>query len=277
MTYLSAVGPLARSAGDLRTGLKVTAGPEAPSSLAYTWRLSPPRHTQLGRFRVGVVFDHPHAPVSSEVTTLLADAVDTLTRAGATVIEGWPAGIDPVRDYEAFEFHLQLFFAFQEPDASFVRLPQFMGRTRRMATRAAWSRYFEAIDVFLCPTNFTPAFAHDNRPFAQRTIATPEGQRPYDAQAFWVSHAALAGLPAVSAPIGRTPGSLPVGAQIIGPLYDDDTALTFAELLAEVVGGVRASTDLTDLTMRSGALSADLLGAVQLSVRLNDHDSLFPS
>jgi amidase len=41
----------------------------------------------------------------------------------------------------------------------------------------------------------------------------------------------------VVAPIGRTPGGLPVGAQIIGPLYEDDTALTFAELLGDVIGG----------------------------------------
>jgi len=45
------------------------------------------------------------------------------------------------------------------------------------------------------------------------------------------------GLPAVAAPIGRTAGGLPVGIQVIGPLYEDDTALTFAELLTEIVGG----------------------------------------
>src|SRR5215211_1488310 len=32
MTYLSAIGPLGRSARDLRTALRVTAGPEAPAS-----------------------------------------------------------------------------------------------------------------------------------------------------------------------------------------------------------------------------------------------------
>jgi amidase len=52
-----------------------------------------------------------------------------------------------------------------------------------------------------------------------------------------VSHASLPGLPAVVAPIGRTPAGLPVGAQIIGPLYEGDTALTFAELLGDGVGG----------------------------------------
>ena len=72
------------------------------------------------------------------------------------------------------------------------------------------------------PTNFTPAFPHDSRPFDERTIATPEGERRYDEQPFWISHASLAGPPAVAAPIGTTPSGLPIGAQIIGPLYEDD-------------------------------------------------------
>src|SRR6266508_1212617 len=87
-----------------------------------------------------------------------------------------------------------------------------------MAARAAWNRYYDDIDVFLCPVNFTPAFPHDGRPFEARTIATPEGDRPYTNQVFWVSHASLPGLPAVAAPVGRTPGGLPVGAQLVGPL-----------------------------------------------------------
>ena len=33
---------------------------------------------------------------------------------------------------------------------------------------------------------------------------------------------------------------LPIGAQIIGPLYEDDAAITFAELLADVVGGYQS-------------------------------------
>jgi amidase len=40
----------------------------------------------------------------------------------------------------------------------------------------------------------------------------------------------------VVAPIGRTPNGLPVAVQIIAPLYEDDTALTFADLLGELIG-----------------------------------------
>src|SRR6266508_2117354 len=182
MAYMSAIGPLGRSAPDLRTALRVTGGPEGQAAKAWSWALSPPRHRRLEEFRVGVVLDHPHAPVSSEVTAPLSNAVDALAR-------------------------------------------------------AAWNRYYDDIDVFLCPVNFTPAFPHDGRPFEARTIATPEGDRPYTNQVFWVSHASLPGLPAVAAPVGRTPGGLPVGAQIVGPLHEDDTAITFAELLGDVTGG----------------------------------------
>jgi amidase len=239
MTYMSAIGPLARSASDLRTALIATAGPEHPALNAYSWTLSKPRHTRLRDFRIGVVLDHERAPVSSEVGALLSNTVDALSRAGARVVEGWPEGVDPVAEYESFGFHVGLFFAFVQPGAdSSQKLSDFIEHeSRRMSARAAWGRYFNDIDVFLCPSNFTPAFPHDNRPFEVRTITTPEGDRPYDAQPFWISHASLAGLPAVVAPIGRTQGGLPVGAQIVGPLYEDDAAITFAELLGGVAGG----------------------------------------
>ncbi|MGH8824670.1 MAG: amidase family protein [Jiangellaceae bacterium] len=238
MTYMSAVGPLGRSARDLRVALEVTAGPESPAAGAYSWNPSRPRHTRLADFRVGVVFDHAHTPVSSEVTAPLSDAVDALARAGATVVEGWPDGMDPVQHYESFGFHVRLFLAFQQPGEDFATLSEVISHeSERMAARAAWNRYFDDTDVFLCPVNFTPAFPHDTRPFDQRTIMTPEGERPYDDQPFWISHASLPGLPAVTAPVGRTAGGLPVGAQIVGPLFEDHTAITFAELLADLIGG----------------------------------------
>jgi amidase len=243
MTYLSALGPLGRAAADLRTALRATAGPEGQAAKAYAWTLPPPRHARLSEFRVGVVLDHPDAPVSGEVGGPLSDAVDALARAGATVVEGWPDGVDPAQVAESFGFHVGLFFAFQQPgggDAGMALAEVVDHEHRRMAARAAWSRYFDDLDVFVCPATFTAAFPHDPRPFDERTIATPEGDRPYTDLVFWVAHASLPGLPAVAAPIGRTAAGLPVGAQLVGPLYEDDTAITFAEQLGEVVGGYQA-------------------------------------
>ena len=241
MAYLSALGPLARSASDLRTALLATAGPDGAAAQAYSWTLAPPRRSRLRDFRVGVVLDDVDAPVTSEVGGTLSDAVDALARAGVSVVAGWPDGIDPARVAETFGFHVQLFFAFQQPGGpDFASLAQVVEQeARRMAARVHWARYFADVDIFLCPTNFTAAFAHDHRPFADRVIATAGGDRRYDEQAFWVSHAALPGLPAVSAPVGLTAAGLPVGLQIVGPLFEDDTAITFAELMADVVGGYR--------------------------------------
>jgi amidase len=238
MTYLSAVGPLGRSAGDLRTALQVTAGPEAPAARAWRWALARPRHSRLEDVRVGVVLDHGQAPVSGEVGAVLSDAVDALARAGATVAAGWPEGVDPVAQAESFGFQVRLFFAYQEPGDDLPPFAEVVDQERRrMAARAAWGRFFQDVDVFLCPASFTTAFPHDPRPFQDRTIATPEGERPYADQVFWVAQPALPGLPAVAAPVGRSAAGLPVGAQVVGPLHEDDTAITVAELLAEVAGG----------------------------------------
>lgn len=229
MAYLTAVGPLARSAGDLRTALRATAGPEEPDAAAYAWRLAPARHARLADFRVGVVLDHDRAPVTADVGRALSDAVDELARAGVTVVEGWPDGVDPVGQARSFGFEVAQFFAFHGGDADFATLRQVVDQhDRRMAARAAWRRYFTGVDVFLCPATFTAAFPHP---------VTPDAERVDHRLAFWIAYASLAGLPAVSAPIGRTPGGLPVGAQIIGPAHEDDTPITFAELAAEVVGG----------------------------------------
>jgi amidase len=234
---MSSAGPMARSAGDLRTALAVTGGPEGAAAHAYHWALAPPRRTRLAGLRVGVVLDHPGVPVTSETGAVLSDAVDALARAGVTIVEGWPDGVDPDRSAESFGFQVRLFFALQgmggDPPLAEVAEQE----AERLRVRAAWSRHFEDVDVFLSPVSFTTAPAHDDRPFEARTIATPEGDRPYGDQTWWVAHAALAGLPALSAPAGRTPGGLPAGLQIAGPLHEDDTAITAAELLADVIGG----------------------------------------
>jgi amidase len=226
---LSSIGPLARSAADLRTALRVTGGPAAPR----LWQLEPSRYDRLADFRVGVVLDHDDAPVSSEVGGLLSDTIDRLGRSGAKIVEGWPEGVDPSEEAEAFGFQVRLFFALHGESPDFASLAEAIEQERRrIALRMKWQRYFEDVDVFLCPVSFTTAFPHDDRPFDERMIRTSYGEQRYDAQVFWIAHASLTGLPALSMPVGQTPQGLPVGAQVIGPWHEDDTAITFAQLIA---------------------------------------------
>ena len=226
LAHQSVLGPLARTAADLRLALSVTAGPEQPG---WSWALPAPRHRNLAEFRIGIVLDCSLAPVTAEVGDVLSRAADTVAKAGATVVEGWPDGVDPVAGFEAFGAQVHAFFGWQDPDSATGSLADFAAQDgRRMAHRAAWRRYFDNVDVFLSPVDFTAAPPHDDRPLTERTV----GGRPYTDQSFWVAHAALAGLPALSAPAGHTPDGLPVGLQIVAARYEDNTALTFGELLA---------------------------------------------
>ena len=242
LDHMSSLGPLARTAGDIRAALRVTAGPLPPDQRALQWALPPARRDRLADFRVGVVLDDTAASVSSGVGDVLSSVIDTLGQAGVRVREGWPDEFDAKLSRDAFEFMIGAFFAFKQGNAKdgpdlnrLIAVDQ-----QRRQLQAAWDGYFRHIDVLLCPTTVTTAPAHDTRPMDDRTLDTDDGHRPYSDLAAWVGHASIAGLPALSAPAGQARDGLPVGLQIIGPRYEDDTAITFAELLAATVGGHEA-------------------------------------
>jgi len=102
------------------------------------------------------------------------------------------------------------------------------------------ARHFTGVDAFLCPVNFTAAIEHDDRPFDQRTVHTVDGDRRYDEQSFWTAQPAVAGLPALAAPAGRTSAGLPVGVQIVGPTGGHELILDIADLLADILGGYQS-------------------------------------
>lgn len=75
---------------------------------------------------------------------------------------------------------------------------------------------FETVDAIVCPTSPTTA------PFLGESIKDPI--KMYLSDAF-TAIASLVGLPALSVPCGFDNNGLPVGAQIIGPRFKDDTVL----------------------------------------------------
>ena len=77
--------------------------------------------------------------------------------------------------------------------------------------------------MFLCPTTSTGPFPGDIGRFADRTIRTDRSEQAYASLPFWIAHASLTGLPAVSIPIVPRPGICQ--CSVIGLLYEDDTAI----------------------------------------------------
>jgi amidase len=267
---LSVAGPLARSAGDLRLALNAIGGSNGDEAKAWTWRMPAPRHTRIADFRIGYVLeDNALGPIASDVGAAYERTLSELSRAGAKMERGWPAGVDPRAQMRVFSYLLfALLTASMTHDAReqsrkrFEKNPndivaaaavephaRWLQETlRRLAIRALWQTYFETHDVFLLPTAFTAAFPHDHsEPIDNRVVETPEGKRPYARDmASWISLATLAGLPATVAPVGRTRADLPVGIQIVAPMWEDGTSIEFAALLSEVVGGFTAPPAFED-------------------------------
>jgi len=263
-TDLPVAGPLARSAADLRAALEVLGGPTAEDAIAYRWALPPARGTRLSDYRLGFVLDDSRCALSSDVKKVLAETIERFRKAGARLEEGWPKGVDPGAQFETYHYLLDSFFAFRLRDdqeeemrkraanqdgsheafeARVMTAPHkyYQAAVRqRMAARAVWQDYFRTHDAFLLPTAFVPAFPHDHsQPMEKRTLATPEGPRPYIDLLFWISFAPLTGLPATVAPVGLTRDGLPVGIQILGPYLEDATPIDIAGRLSDVTGGFK--------------------------------------
>ncbi len=259
---LLAAGPLARSAPDLELAVNAIGGPIGGDAKAWNWRMPAPRWKRLKDFRIGYAMDGEFAPVASDAGKLYENTLAELKRAGAAMEPGWPQGIEP---HAQLRTYIYLLFAFlsagmsneqrERLRARFEKDPSDMYAAasvepharwleetqRRLGFRAIWQKYFESHDVFLLPAGFNAAFPHDHtQPLEQRVVHTPEGPRPYLNTALWTCFATLAGLPATVAPIGRTKAGLPIGLQIVAPLWEDGTSIEFAALLAEIVGGFEA-------------------------------------
>jgi amidase len=108
----------------------------------------------------------------------------------------------------------------------------------RQQLRAQWADFFRDVDLLLCPVSPLPALRHDQSdPMLLRTIQVNGATRSYMDHFAWMGPVGVAWLPASVAPLGRTPEGLPVGLQIVAPQFEDRSAIAFAGLVEETLGG----------------------------------------
>ncbi len=266
---LAVVGPMARTARDLTLLLDVMAGPD-PLTLGVAYELALPsaRHQQLSDFRVLVLDEHPFIPTGSAVRAGVNRVADALVDGGARVERRSPLLPDladaatlymqllisgsvarfPVESYEQLQIHVAgLDAGDQSLDTVRLRAMVFSHRdwleadNRRELHRHAWRRLFAEFDVVVCPITPTPAFPHDHNPNPlERRIDVDGDEYPYFDQLVWAGLATMPGLPATAIPAGLSPDGLPVGVQLIGPMFEDRTPLRLAELLEQRIGGFQA-------------------------------------
>ncbi|MEV4074896.1 amidase [Nonomuraea fuscirosea] len=263
---LAVVGPMARTARDLALLLDVMAGPD-PLTLGVAHRLAlpPARHERLRDFRVLIVDEHPLIATGAAVRAGVNRVAAALVEEGARVVRHSPLLPDLT---EAATLYMRLLISGstarfpieteqqlrtrvaelsaddQSLDATRLRAMLSSHRdwieanNRREAHRHGWRQLFTEFDAVVSPITPTPAFPHDHHPNPlERRIDIDGVEYPYFDQLVWAGLATMPGLPATAIPAGRSPEGLPVGAQLIGPMFEDRTPLRLAELLERKIGG----------------------------------------
>jgi amidase len=268
---LGVIGPLARSADDLKLALQVTMGPDLLTARGVRYKL-PATPKSLKEMRIAVWLDDPMAPVDDAVKAPIAAAAEALRKAGAKVDFKARPAFDMQQAHHSFMVLLaaqaytrrldfaqlkalseQLNPSDQSPMAMHLRLAtqsfkqHFDAQQQREALRWAWHDFFKQYDVVLAPSTTTAAFPHDHsEPVTSRLLTVNGRATDYFAQLFWAGLAVCPLLPATSAPVGFTPEGLPVGLQIIGPEMGDFKTIWVARQLERLLGGFQAPPGFTE-------------------------------
>lgn len=262
---LNVVGPMARSARDLRMLLSIISAPFAPTA--------PP--AELKGLKVGLWLDDPSFLLDAEVKAAVETFAARLADAGVIVEPVTP--VDSRVLFDAYVVLLLSLMGASLPDAArrgmlaarpFAKIARAMGAGSQSwaamalgytATHREWLQadavrgqlrrqmagLFENLDVVIAPINPVAAFPHDHRPFNTRRLICSSGQKiPYTSMLEWISLATALGLPATAVPAGLTQSGLPVGVQIIGPRGGDARTLDVAQAIDDVLGGFAAPPPL---------------------------------
>lgn len=266
---LAVAGPMARTARDLALLLDVMAGPDPLTlGVAFELALPPSRHERLRDFRVLVFDEHPLIATGSAVRAAVNRVADALVDGGARVERHSPllpdlteaatlyielltsnlaAGFPPQRYEQLRTEAAGLATDDQGYGTAWSRGPVFSHRDwieanlRRERHRHGWRQLFAEFDAVVCPITPTPAFPHDHEPdLGDRRIDIDGVEYPFVDQLVWAGLPTMPGLPATAIPAGRSPEGLPVGVQLIGPMFEDRTPLRLAELLERSIGGFQS-------------------------------------
>jgi amidase len=263
---LTVIGPMARSAADLSLLLDLLAEPDETSiGIAHRLALPPARHDDLASYRVLVLDTHPLIPSSSEVRASIDRLAAQLSASGASVVRESALLPDPVEGARIYMLLLLASVAANYPpnayeaaltaahsiDSSDISLAGERARgaalsyrdwvatdVLRTRHRHQWGELFRQFDVVVTPVTPTTAFRHDHsaNQWARR-IPVDGVEYNYADQLVWAGMATAPGLPATAVPLAVSGEGLPIGVQLIGPLFEDSTPIRFAELLEREYGG----------------------------------------
>jgi Asp-tRNA(Asn)/Glu-tRNA(Gln) amidotransferase A subunit family amidase len=220
---VTAVGPMARTAKDLRLLFSALAGYEPEDQFSSP---APLREAQLSALKIGVWEQFYRVPVQPEIAQAVSRAAGMLDVQGFIVDEFEPCGLERAPNVWAF-----LFGQWSAAPREFTGEDVLRNLAERDRLRTTLLRQMEDVAAILMPVCGITAF----RP-GERRWRIGEDEIGLFQMAMPAVLANVLGLPAVTLPVLSPSGGLPVGVQLIGRPYEDELLLEIAVRLEDARG-----------------------------------------
>jgi amidase len=255
------IGPMARRVSDLATLFRVLTRPsdaQGPVN-ASPESLQGEREMNLRGWRAAWYADDAVSPVTEETRLAVESAARALEDAGLIVEERRPPGVERGPDLWSSLFsraallHLRETYAGREASGGPMVRAMFKavvsGRApalddligawmERDRLRAALVQWMDTTPLIIAPVGATHAFEHDAR---RLEIA---GQSVSVFRAFGYSQTFnVYGLPVVCVPAGRSREGLPIGVQVVGRPFAEESLLAAALIIEKALGGWQPPPD----------------------------------
>jgi Asp-tRNA(Asn)/Glu-tRNA(Gln) amidotransferase A subunit family amidase len=249
---LGAFGPMARTMGDVSLLFRTLSGQDPDDPVSPPVSLRTHTFDELRANAIGFFEDDRLTPVTPETRAAVNAAAQALRDAGFRVEPFRPRTLEQLRKLWD-KFFVQCGAMFYEPAIrgkrgqlspifrEFLSIAESVPRLSATELLGAWAeldllraKTLEAMHEFpvlLCPVASVPAFRH-----GERTWNVAGQQVQYlDAVRYTQWFNALAA-PAAVVPVGRSPEGLPIGVQIAGRPFEDETVLGVASIVDDAFG-----------------------------------------
>jgi amidase len=231
---LSVLGPIARSLDDLEILLGIISGPDGQDGDVPPVSIGRRRRRGIDSLRLAVAPTVPGVEISDGVGRIIERVTAGAVDAGASVEDRLP-DVDWDSMHALYGELLTVITSGPDTKPEDQRSAAWYldALARRDRFMAIWEVFFQGVDALVLPSGIRGAFTQDDA----------DGQAEN-----WRLHgfANLTGLPALAVPGGTAEDGMPIGIQVVGPLWSDVHLLDIARELeqAAILPGFRAPTGM---------------------------------